>query len=90
MATYITASGATSIGLADNIIIQVNGALTGTITVTNGGSTQYGTASGTIAVITNPTVGSQYKYGGLRGQGAISVNPSGSTDITVTKVPALR
>lgn len=86
MATYITASGATSIGQCNAILVQVNMALTGTITITNAGSTQYGTSSGTIAVITNPTVGSEYRYGGLNTQGAISINPSGTTDITVTKL----
>ena len=86
MAQYITASGATSIGQANAILIQVNTALTGTITITNAGSTQYSTASGTIAVITNPTAGATFRYGGLNQQGAISVNPSGTTDITVTKL----
>lgn len=87
--TYITSSGAQAVGLADGILIQVNAALTGTLTVTYAGSTQYGTTSGTIAVITNPTVGSQYKYSGLRTLGIISVNPNGSTDITVSRLNQL-
>lgn len=86
MATNITASGATDIGLARAIIIEVNKALTGTITTTAAGSTQYGTASSTIATVTNPAVGDTYRYGGLHTQGHISINPSGTTDITVTKV----
>lgn len=73
---YITASGAKDIGVQDGILIQVNGALTGTITCQAGGTT--------FAVITNPTVGSQFRYGGLRGQGTITVNPSATTDITVS------
>lgn len=85
MAKNITASGATVVAAeAGAIYIQVNAALTGTITVTAAGSTQYGTGSQTIATITNPTVGSFFKYGGLKNQGAISVNPSTTTDITVT------
>lgn len=86
---HITASGAQSIGLADCILITVNGALTGTITVTTAGSTQYGTPAGTVAVITNPTVGSSFKYGGLRTQGVVSINPSATTDITVSFLPQL-
>lgn len=85
MAKNITASGATVIAAqAGAIYIQVNSALTGTIIVTAAGSNQYGTASQTIATINNPSVGSFYKYGGLHGQGAISVNPSATCDITVT------
>lgn len=85
MAQNITASGATSIGQARAILIQVNAALTGTLTITTAGSTQYGTSSATIATITNPTVGSQFRYGGLQTQGAVSINPSTTTDISVTK-----
>lgn len=85
MAKNITSSGAVVVASeAGAIYIQVNAALTGTITVTTAGSTQYGTAAQTIATITNPTVGSFFKYGGLKGQGAVSVNPSATTDITVT------
>lgn len=85
MAKNITASGAQVIASnAGAIYIQVNAALTGTITVTAAGSTQYGTSSQTIATITNPTVGTFYKYGGLHAQGAVSINPSTTCDITVT------
>lgn len=86
MALNITASGATSIGQANAILIQVNAALTGTITVTVDGSTQYGTSSGTVATITNPTVGSTFRYGGLNTLGNVKVNPSTTTDITVSKL----
>lgn len=90
MAIHITASGATSIGLADNIIITVGLGYTGSLTVTNAGSTQYGTASGTQLIVTDPVKGNEYRIGGLRNQGAISINPSTTTDLAVTKVPALR
>lgn len=80
MAVYITASGAASIGTRDGLMIQVNTALTGSITLQAGGVT--------FAVITNPTVGSQYRYTGLRGMGAITVNPSATTDITVNILSA--
>lgn len=77
MAKYITGSGSTTVAAAaDGVFIQVNAALTGTITLAVGGTT--------FAVITNPTVGSQYKYGGLHGQGALTVNPSTTCDITVS------
>lgn len=90
MAQHITSTAATLIGSnSQAIFIQVNAALTGSVTVTNGGSTQYGTSSGTVAVITNPTVGSQFKYGGLAQQGAITVTASGTCDITVTSIDHL-
>lgn len=85
MAKNITASGAQTIASsAGAILLQVNAALTGTITITAAGSTQYGTSSQTIATITNPTVGSVYRYGGLTNQGAIVINPSTTCDVTVT------
>lgn len=85
MAKNITAGSATDVASnAQAILIQVNAALTGTITVSAAGSTQYGTGSSTIATITNPTVGSFYKYGGLAQAGKITVTPSTTCDITVT------
>ena len=87
MALNITTSGSTTIATeAKAILIQVNKALTGTIAVAVAGNTEYGTAAATIATITNPTVGTFYRYGGLAQQGAVTVNPSTSTDITVTVV----
>lgn len=86
MALNITAGSAKNIGGCRAILIQVNAALTGSITVTGAGSSQYGTASSTIATITNPTVGSQYRYGGLFQQGDITVTPSTTCDITVTQL----
>lgn len=81
MGLYITTTGAKDIAdQVDAILIQVNGAYTGTITCQAGGTT--------FAVITNPTVGSQYKYGNLRGRGKVTVNPSTSTacDLYVTNL----
>lgn len=77
MARYITTTAATSIAAqAHGIYIQVNAALTGTITCTVGGAT--------FAVITNPAVGNVFRYGGLYGQGAVVVTSSATCDITVT------
>lgn len=90
MALNITASGAQSIGLARAIVLQFNAALTGTVTVTAAGSTQYGTSAQTLGVITNPAVNAVWRAGGLSGQGAISINPSGTTDLTVTKVNSIK
>lgn len=72
---YITASGSQSIATsAYGILIQVNAALTGSITVADGDVTK--------AVITDPTVGSQFRYFGFNG--AITVNPNATCDITVS------
>lgn len=90
MAQHITTTAATTIGSnTQAIFIQVNAALTGSITIATGGSTQYGTSSATVAVITNPTVGSQFKYGGLAQQGPVTVTASGTCDITVTSIDHL-
>lgn len=74
---YITSSGSTTVATAaDGLLIQINKTATGTITLQAGGTT--------FAVIDTPLVGQQFRYNGLRGQGAITVNPSGTTDITVS------
>lgn len=91
MAKNISIGTATDIAAqAGAIIIQVNAALTGTITVTTAGSTQYGTASATIATITNPVVGNTFKYGGLAQAGKITVTPSTTCDITVTVITSIK
>lgn len=73
---YITASGSQTVAsAADGLHIQVNTALVGTVTLQAGGTT--------FAVITNPLAGNQFRYGGLRNRGAITINPSGATDISV-------
>ena len=78
MAKYITASGSQTVASAANgLLIQVNTALTGTITLATA-------TGGTFAVITNPLAGNQFRYNGLRGQGAVSIHPSATTDITVS------
>lgn len=82
---HITAGSAKNIGTQSAIIIQVNAALTGTLTITSAGSTQYNTAAQTIAVVTDPGV-STLKYGGLHTYGDITITPSATTDITVTSV----
>jgi hypothetical protein len=86
MALNITTGTATNIGLCRAILIQVNTALTGTIIIATGGSTQYGTQAQTIGTVTNPTVGQEYMYGGLHGQGAVTITPSTTCDISVTKI----
>lgn len=73
---HITASGSANVGVAQGtpkLTIQVNAALTGSITVAD--------TNGTVGIITNPTVGSYYEYWDLVGQA--TVNPSTTTDITV-------
>ncbi len=62
---------------AKRAIIQVNGALTGTITV----SDESGTAgTPVVAIITNPTVGSIYEYWGFNT--GVTITPSAICDIT--------
>lgn len=89
MAVHITTGSNDIAAQADGLFIQVNAALTGTLTVTTAGATQYGTAAGTVAVITNPTVGSQFKYGGLRTQGKINVTANATCDATVSLISDL-
>lgn len=80
---HLTASGATggqiSQGHARKVLIQVNTALTGIITV----SDETGTA-GTpiIATITNPTVGTQYEYWDIKN--GLTVQANANPDITVS------
>lgn len=76
---YITASGSQTVAAAANgLLIQVNkGDATATVTLAAGGNT--------FAVITGPYLaGDQFRYNGLRNQGAITVNPSATTDLTVS------
>lgn len=77
MPKYITESGSVTVATAANgLLVQVNTALTGTITLAAGAVV--------FAVITDPVAGDQFRYTGLRGAGAITVNPSATTDITVS------
>lgn len=76
---YITSSGSQTVAAAANgLLIQINKALTTeTITLAAGGAT--------FAVITGAVAaGQQFRYNGLRNQGAITVNPSATVDITVS------
>jgi hypothetical protein len=66
-------------GQIHKVKVQVNAALTGTITLADETATA-GTPA--VAVITNPTVGSQYEVWGI--QNGLSVNPSTTCDITVS------
>lgn len=73
--SYITAATTTTLGALKprKVRITVNAALTGTITVKDG--------SATVAIITNPTVGSSYDYWDFSGVGSIVTNAT--CDITV-------
>lgn len=74
---YITAATTTTVASqANGLLVQVNAALTGTITLAVGGTT--------FAVITNPTVGSSYRYSGLSTKGAVTAVTSATCDITVS------
>lgn len=86
MALNITTGTATLIGLAKGVQLQFNAALTGNVIVASAASAQYGTAAQTFGTITNPTVGETHRIGGLHGQGAITITPSTTCDITVTKL----
>lgn len=76
---YITASGAQTItqgtgSYSTGMLITVNSALTGTITVADN--------KGTEAIITNPGVGAAFRYYGLIG--TVTVNPSAACDLQVS------
>jgi len=75
IANYTTSGSKTLVsqGGLRKLIVQVNAALTGTITIAHQGGT-------TIATITNPTVGLKFEYWDLLG--AVTVNPSTTCDIT--------
>lgn len=74
---YMTTS-ATAYTIGGNalrgLLIQVNAALTGTLTVKDGTTT--------VAVITNPLVGQQYRYYGFAG--ICTVTPSATCDATAS------
>jgi hypothetical protein len=74
--TYITTATTTSVGSPGGLLITVNAALTGTITVTDGGTTK--------AIITNPGVGAAFRYHGFTGAAAIVTNAV--CDITVNSI----
>lgn len=80
---HITDTTATVVdsGQIRKALIQVNAALTGTITVYDaiGSAT-----SPVVAIITNPTVGSQYEYNTLAT--GFKVVASGACDITAQTI----
>lgn len=71
--TYITAAAPATIGKVYGILIQVNTALVGTITITDDGVTK--------AVITNPSV-QQLRYYGF--SGSVVITPNATCDVTVS------
>jgi hypothetical protein len=73
---YMTANQAYTVGgpKLRGLLIQVNTALTGTLTVKDDATT--------VAVITNPVVGSQYRYYGF--SGTCTVTPSTTCDATAS------
>ena len=77
--SHITSATTTQVsGASRKVLIQANAALTGTVTL-------YDATSGTsnaVAVITNPTVGSQYEYWDLKT--GVRVVTSATCDITVS------
>lgn len=78
---HITSSGAVNQenGRISKVIVSVNAALTGTITL----SDETGTAgTPAVAIITNPTVGTYYEYWDMKS--GLTVNPSATCDITVS------
>lgn len=70
---YITTGATTTLPLANGIHIEVNAALTGTITVKDG--------SNTVAVMTNPGITSKDYYGFA---GVPSIVTSTTCDVTVS------
>lgn len=66
-------------GPARKAVVQVNAALTGTLTVSDETATA---STPVVAVITNPTVGTRYEYYGF--QKGVTVVPSATCDVTVS------
>ena len=79
MNSYITTDTTTQVhtGRAKRVLITTNEALTGTVTVIDGTA---GTTAN-VAIITNPTVGSQYEYWGFAH--GVRIVTSAACDITV-------
>lgn len=78
--SYITTATTTQVstGTCRKVLVQINAALTGTITVVDG--TTGSTAN--VAIITNPTVGLQFEYWDF-GTG-VRIVTSATCDITVS------
>jgi hypothetical protein len=71
---YITTTAPATIDAANGLLVQVNAALTGTITITDGGTTK--------AIITNPGVGNLFRYYGFTS--SVVVTASTSCNVTVS------
>lgn len=81
---YLTATGPVAANViyaapAKRAIVQVNAALTGSLTVYDASTTAQ---TGTAATITNPTVGTRYEYWGFNN--GVVVVPSTTCDATVS------
>jgi len=75
---YITTATTTQVaGACSKVVITVNAALTGTITVIDGTT---GTTAN-VAIITNPTVGSRFEYTNFTE--GVRIVTSATCDITV-------
>lgn len=81
MYAHLTAASAINVaqGHSRKILLTVNSALTGTITISDETGT---TGSPVVAIITNPTVGSQYEYWDIKN--GVTVTPSATTDATIS------
>lgn len=82
--SHLTATGPVAAskiysGPVKKAIVQVNAALTGTITVSDETSTA---GTPVVAVITNPTVGTRYEFWGFNN--GLTVVPNATCDITVS------
>ncbi len=81
MYAHITASGPTQIltGHIRKVRVQVNAALTGSLTLSDETATA---STPVVAIVTNPTVGSTYEYWNMKN--GITVTPSNACDITIS------
>jgi len=78
---YITSSTTTTVADGTTgVLIQNNAALTGTITVKDAGVT--------VAVITNPAVGNQFRYYGFKG--VVTIVTNATSNITVSILNTVR
>ncbi len=79
---YLTSSVVTI--QSDNILIQLNKALT-TETITLSGA-----SGGTFAVITGAaSAGQQFVYTGLRSKGVITITPSAAVDAAINQLKSM-
>lgn len=76
---YLTTGATTQVytGKVREVLVTVNAALTGTVTVIDGTT---GTTAN-VAIITNPTVGTMYRYWGF--QNGVRIVTSTTCDVTI-------